>query len=484
MFERKPSIFTLVWSLALRSFYLGQRRPLTYSFQSALPRQPVPPLKETIRRYLETIRPLISQQDFEKTSADAARYLASAQARRSQALLVFKAWFAGNYVSDWWEKYVYLRSRAPLLINSNYYGLGYAYHVPSKHQTARAAVIAHHFARFKILLEAEQLAPTTMRGTVPVCMRQYERMFGLTRIPGRDTDWLHHSDSVHVAVSHKGVWWRVDLFDLSDDKSPLSIDDIKYQLDVIVASAAHEGSLGASSSSAGKYAAHRYAHAAVEARLPALTAIGRTRWAEIREDHFSGGLNKMSLDEIETAMFVVNLDDRAPSTWSEVGTLSLHGGAGATWWCDKSFNINVFANGEASMHVEHSWADAPVMAHAWEWVLCHEHLSECYDKTGALKGAKPHNASVDSRGERVRCAISRAPHSCAEPCRNLACGNGSRRKPASVAPAALASVLLSLLRLLRRHCRRLRSPPSAACAPRMAAAWRSRGGRARGRDRR
>lgn len=67
-------------------------------------------------------------------------------------------------MSDWWEKYIYLRSRAPLLINSNYYGLGYAYHVPSNVQTARASIIAHYFAHFKILLESERLAPTTMRG--------------------------------------------------------------------------------------------------------------------------------------------------------------------------------------------------------------------------------------------------------------------------------------------------------------------------------
>ena len=26
-------------------------------------------------------------------------------------------------VSDWWEQYVYLRGRAPIMINSNYYGI-------------------------------------------------------------------------------------------------------------------------------------------------------------------------------------------------------------------------------------------------------------------------------------------------------------------------------------------------------------------------
>jgi hypothetical protein len=35
--------------------------------------------------------------------------------------LVLKSWFSSNYVTDWWEKYVYLRARGALMINSNYY---------------------------------------------------------------------------------------------------------------------------------------------------------------------------------------------------------------------------------------------------------------------------------------------------------------------------------------------------------------------------
>lgn len=71
------------------------------------------------------------------------------------------------------------------------------------------------------------------------------------------------------------------------------------------------------------------------------------------------GINKISLDEIENAAFVVHLDDRRPETWSETGMLSLHG-EGTTRWLDKSFNLIIFANGQASVHAEHSWADAPV----------------------------------------------------------------------------------------------------------------------------
>ena len=33
------------------------------------------------------------------------------------------AWWVCLQVSDWWEEYVYLSGRSPIMINSNYYGL-------------------------------------------------------------------------------------------------------------------------------------------------------------------------------------------------------------------------------------------------------------------------------------------------------------------------------------------------------------------------
>ena len=47
-----------------------------------------------------------------------------------------------------------------------------------------------------------------------------------------------------------------------------------------------------------------------EGQLAALTAESRTIWAETREVHFSRGENRMSLNIIERAMFVVVLEDR------------------------------------------------------------------------------------------------------------------------------------------------------------------------------
>lgn len=35
-------------------------------------------------------------------------------------------------------------------------------------------------------------------------------------------------------------------------------------------------------------------------------------------------------------------------------------------WFDKSLTYIVFKNGKIGMNAEHSWADAPIVAHLWE----------------------------------------------------------------------------------------------------------------------
>ena len=81
-------------------------------------------------------------------------------------------------------------------------------------------------------------------------------------------------------------------------------------------------------------------------------------------------------------LFVVVLDESAPESWSERGKALFHG-AGANRWFDKSMNLVVFANGHMGLNCEHAWADAPVPAHLWEYVMCHEVAGEgMYDKDG------------------------------------------------------------------------------------------------------
>ncbi|KAK8789160.1 hypothetical protein V5799_021073 [Amblyomma americanum] len=124
----------------------------------------------------------------------------------------------------------------------------------------------HNCLVFKRLIDREELQPLVLRGTVPICMSQYERLFSTTRIPGVDVDELCH---------------------------------------------------------------------------------------------YSTSESKMSMNDLE------------PRGLPERGKLMLHGD-GRSIWFDKSLSVQVFKDATAGMNCEHSMADAPAMAHMWEYIITRE----------------------------------------------------------------------------------------------------------------
>ena len=73
-------------------------------------------------------------------------------------------------------------------------------------------------------------------------------------------------------------------------------------------------------------------------------------------------MNRASLEVIESAVFCLVLDDAKPTTMTECGR-QLIAGTGANRWFDKSITVVAFDNGRIGLNCEHSWADAPVIAH-------------------------------------------------------------------------------------------------------------------------
>lgn len=348
----KPSVWVRAWFAVVRLMSGLASKPLIYAFQSALPRLPVPRLDDTVRRYLTSVRPLMSEADFAKAETQAAKFLTT-EGPQLQRFLHLKWLISSNYVSDWWQDYVYLKGRSPIMINSNYYVLDSATWTPSRNQIARAAVLTWSFARYCEALDREELEPTLIQDAVPLCMHQFQRIFRTTRLPGREMDSIQHLDaeqSRHVAVRAKGHWYSVPVF--SRDGALLSPLSIEAMLREVAADAAS-----------------RPAASAPERALPSLTAWNRTRWAEARERYFGEGQNRRSLHAIESALFVVNLSDKEFEflNWTDRGRDLLCGGEdGSDCWFDKSFNMIVYKNGKLGLNAEHSWADAPVMAHVME----------------------------------------------------------------------------------------------------------------------
>ncbi|XP_029014143.1 carnitine O-palmitoyltransferase 1, liver isoform isoform X2 [Betta splendens] len=371
MFEKHGRIsnMTKVWVTLVR--LLSSRKPLLYSYQTSLPHLPVPAIKDTLRRYLESVRPLLTDEDF-KRMTELAEKFESNLGNRLQRYLKLKALWATNYVSDWWEEYIYLRSRSPIMVNSNYYGMDFLYVTPTPVQAARAGNTITALLLYRRKLNREELNPSRVPGTViPLCAAQCERMFNTTRTPGDESDVLQHwQDSEFVAVYHKGRYFRLWVYHAGRLLSPREIEyQIQRILDDISPSQPGEHNLGA------------------------LTAGDRIPWSRMRKQYFSSGVNKRSLDAIEKAAFFVTLDDEDKGMKGDdpTGNLDryakslLHGKCYDRWF-DKSFSIVIFKNGKNGLNAEHSWADAPTVAHLWEYTLATDAFHLGYTEDGHCKG--------------------------------------------------------------------------------------------------
>ncbi|XP_007453937.1 PREDICTED: carnitine O-palmitoyltransferase 1, muscle isoform isoform X3 [Lipotes vexillifer] len=319
--------------------------------------------------YLESVQHLLGDEEYNRMET-LAKEFQEKTAPRLQKYLVLKSWWATNYVSDWWEEYVYLRGRTPLMVNSNYYVMDLVLVKNTDVQAARLGNIVHAMIMYRRKLDREEIKPVMALGIVPMCSYQMERMFNTTRIPGKDTDVLRHlTDSRHVAVYHKGRFFKLWLYEGSRLLEPRDLE-MQFQRILDDPSPPQPG----------------------EERLAALTAGGRVEWARVRQAFFGSGKNKAALDAIERAAFFVALDEEShrydpedEASLSLYGKALLHGSCYNRWF-DKSFTLIAFKNGQLGLNTEHAWADAPIIGHLWEFVLGTDSFDLGYSETGHCLG--------------------------------------------------------------------------------------------------
>lgn len=129
-----------------------------------------------MQRYLRSVRPLLDDETYEKVSREADEF-ENGIGKKLQRYLILKSWWSTNYVSDWWEEYVYLRGRSPLMVNSNFYGVDALFKRPTKNQAARAAFVTYQLLQTRRIIDRQELEPIMVQGIVPLCSWQYERTF-------------------------------------------------------------------------------------------------------------------------------------------------------------------------------------------------------------------------------------------------------------------------------------------------------------------
>ncbi len=147
----------------------------------------------------------------------------------------------------------YLRGRSEIMIGSNYYIMDHKGGVPTRNALARAADIAFNMHTLSRAVLDETVEPLRIQGLVPLCMDQYERIFGTTRIPGKECDELQTNPTArHVVVYRRGGFYELPLY--ASNGAPLTRGELYVRLQAI------------------RDDADAHAAPEIEAKIPALTS--------------------------------------------------------------------------------------------------------------------------------------------------------------------------------------------------------------------
>ncbi|NWU13581.1 OCTC octanoyltransferase, partial [Cephalopterus ornatus] len=320
----------------------------TFQYQDSLPSLPVPPLDESLSKYLDAVKPFLNQEEYQRTE-DIVKKFENGIGKELHQKLLERAKMRRNWLEDWWLNVAYLDLRISTQIHCNMGGPGpYIEHCwPPKEgtQIERACVNIWHTLKYWNLLRAEKVTIERSGNTV-LDMNQFRMLFCTCKIPGvtRDSIGTYFKTEAegecpsHLIVLCRG---RVFAFDAVHEGSMVTPPEIFRQLTYI----------------------QKRCHSEPDGPgLAALTSNERTKWAELREYLIDlDPKNLTLLEKIQRSLFVVCLDDSSPHStpedYSELTRLGLAGDPTVRWG-DKSYNSIFFSNGTCSAFCDHSPFDA------------------------------------------------------------------------------------------------------------------------------
>ncbi|WP_260848962.1 choline/carnitine O-acyltransferase [Streptomyces sp. SLBN-118] len=312
----------------------------TFAQEDSLPRVPLPALEASCERFLAWCAPLLTADELAATEAEVAAFLRpDGPGRVLHAAL--EAYDATEGVHSWLDTfwpYRYLGRRDRIALNANFFFL---FKDTGEAQLERAAGLVAGALNYKRQLDQGLIPPVLQRG-VPQSMVQNKFLFSTTRIPGAELDtvrapytegWPGPSDARHIVVFFRGGMFRMDV--LGPDGVPYGLDDIEAGLSAVMKAGAEPADVS----------------------VGHLTTMARADWAAARQSLIaSHPRNADALDDVETALFCVCLEDFAPADTQEACDELLNGDRGNRWF-DKAVSFVVFADGRAGINVEHCELD-------------------------------------------------------------------------------------------------------------------------------
>lgn len=289
------------------------------------PRLPVPDLTETCARYLKQVRPLLSDEEYKKTTAS-VRHFQSRIGKTLQTQLQTSAEQADtSWLLDAWLK-SYLDIRTPLPLASN---VGFTIRTHGKSLSEWAAAIAAVCADFH---HGRIPVPQTPQGT-PACMHQWQILRGAARIPqtGSDGYRIAATANRHIGVLHNGFYYRITALD--DNFEAYHPDTFKQAFEQILSD----------------YTCNPYP-VAIASYLGGNAAARLYRDLKRKDD------NTELAEHIETDLFHISLDDISLSPDEDLARATFQPHQNV--WCYKPMTFCYNSSTQnLFLHCEHTWED-------------------------------------------------------------------------------------------------------------------------------
>ena len=355
-------------------------------YESSLPRLPVPSLAETAAKYLKSVHPILSPEEFSRTESAVREFVKPGGiGEKLQTKLVKRAQDPNckNWLQEWWDNGAYLEYRDPVVIYVSYF-YTHKDRTKGRSQAARAAELTKAALQFKRQIDEDTLEPDYMRKQ-PIAMSSFKYMFNTCRIPEEPRDKVTifgPQGNAFVAVVRKNrfykVWHEVD-------GKELSIRDLEAQFDKVIELAGTEPAKP----------------------IGVFTSGNRDDWSVNRKTLIAANpANEAALNEIERSSFVLCLDDTSPVTLEERARSCWHGD-GRNRWFDKPCQFIVWETGQSGFMGEHSMMDG-TPTHRLNHFVCDLISKKTLDYSVTSSSLPPPEEITFHLNSQVESAISKA----------------------------------------------------------------------------
>ncbi|OMJ24818.1 Choline O-acetyltransferase [Smittium culicis] len=377
--------------------------PKTFDLDGSVPRLGIPDIKQTASRYLNSVKPWLSADEFAQTSSAVSNFLkpnglgSTLQARLKE----YDSKQKYSWLEKIWLDKAYLEYREPCFLNVNWFATisdsekvkansssqlsssNLEYGIVSDIQVERAAILIAGFLDFNKKLNMQEIKPETDRAGNPLCMSQYKNQFGTTRIPNLNIDEMkskYPNFDKHIMVMCRNKIFKLQVIGNNNER---------FDEQTIMNALVHIARLAQNSDS--------------ELPVGILTASNRDVWAKSRAELISiSSQNNENFESIDTALFSVSLDTdiQHPLDLSYKSNVFLRGQqlGGLNRWFDKAIQIIVMSDGSAGVNCEHTPVDANTTGRIITEALINESKSTYNFKPASYSNGGSTSGSVSPNG--------------------------------------------------------------------------------------